>query len=215
MEPRVESLNCDNPDDRIRTLLDYWFDGDPAESGRPEQLMQKWFAGSADQDRELAQLFGELVQSAASGELDPWAATPRGRLALIILLDQLPRNLFRGTARAFASDAKALELCLGGLHRGQDRALHLLERVFFCMPLQHAESPEVQARSIEEFEDLASSADAGPMASVLRSAADYAREHRAIIERFGRFPHRNRTLGRPTTDREREFLNSGGPTFGQ
>jgi uncharacterized protein (DUF924 family) len=208
-------VSCENSDDRIGTLLDYWFDGEPAEAGRPDRLMRKWFAGSADQDRELAQLFGELARSAANGELDPWGATPHGRLALIILLDQLPRNLFRGTARAFARDPMALELCLGGLDRGQDRTLHPLERLFFCMPLQHAESREIQARSIEEFENLASSADAGPMASALRSAADYAREHREIIERFGRFPHRNRTLGRPSTEEELEFLNSGGPTYGQ
>lgn len=196
-------------------MLDYWFDGDPADADRPDQLMRKWFAGSADQDRELAQSFGELVQSAGAGELDPWAATPRGRLALIILLDQLPRSLFRGTAGAFACDPRALELCLGGLDRGQDRALHSLERLFFCMPLQHAESREIQARSTEEFEALASSADDGPMASALRTAADYAREHREIIEKFGRFPHRNRTLGRPSTDAELKFLNSGGPTYGQ
>jgi uncharacterized protein (DUF924 family) len=208
-------VNSENSNDRIEALLDYWFDGDPAERGRPEELMRKWFASTPDQDRELMQKFGALAQSAGRGELEQWADSARGRLALIILLDQLPRSLFRGTAEAFAGDPKALAICLEGLDRGQDRSLHALERLIFCMPLQHSESRSIQARSIDVFEDLASSVDSGPLASVLETTADYAREHREIIERFGRFPHRNRTLGRPSTDEEREFLDSGGPTYGQ
>lgn len=208
-------MNGATSDERIGTFLDYWFEGDPAECENPQQLMRKWFSGTPDQDRELEEKFGQLAKSAASGGLDDWAATPHGRLALIILLDQLPRSLHRSTPDAFVSDPKALSMTLEGLDQGHDRSLHALECVFFCMPLQHSESRQVQARSIEVFETLAESVTAEPLASVLRSTSDYAREHQAIVDRFGRFPHRNQTLDRESSDEELKFLNAGGPTFGQ
>ncbi|HEY5667036.1 MAG TPA: DUF924 family protein [Gammaproteobacteria bacterium] len=203
------------PDEQIGQVLDFWFDGDPAECDDPQALMRKWFSGTPDQDRELEENFGSLAKAAARGELDAWTTTPAGRLALIILLDQLPRSLYRGTPDAFASDPKALSITLQGLDQGQDNSLHALERIFFCMPLQHAESREVQSRSCKVFDALADSVTADPLASVLRSASDYAHEHCRIVDRFGRFPHRNQTLGRESSEAELEFLNSGGPTYGQ
>lgn len=200
-------------DGRIAELLDFWFDGDPTEHNRP--LMKKWFSGTGDEDRALERRFGPLARSAADGELDNWRLAPRGRLALIILLDQLPRSLYRGSPGAFATDPRALELCLEGLDEGQDAALHPLERMFFLMPLQHAESAEAQDRSVAEFESLAATGAAPEVSSALRSSADYAVEHRDIIKRFGRFPHRNASLGRPSTSAELEFLAAGGPRFGQ
>jgi uncharacterized protein (DUF924 family) len=211
----VTGTKSESPDGRIDALLDFWFDGHPVEKERLGRLKKRWFAATRDQDRDLGERFGPLAAAAARGDLDARAGTPRGRLALILLLDQLPRNLHRGRREAFARDARALELCLGGLEKGFDAALAPLERVFFCMPLQHAESRVIQALSVETFGKLTELETEKPIASVIRNAADFALEHRAIIDRFGRFPHRNRALGRDTTEAEFEFLASGASSFGQ
>jgi uncharacterized protein (DUF924 family) len=158
--------------------------------------------------------FGGLVERAARGKLAGWADGPRRRLSLILLLDQFPRNMFRGTARAFATDPQALALTLSGMQSAADAALEIVERIFFYMPLQHAESREVQEESVAAYRRLLS--EASPelhehFASALRSAEN----HRSIIERFGRFPYRNRALGRSSTPQERDWLNEGGSSFGQ
>lgn len=202
-------------DERIDALLDFWFGGYADDADRLKLLKQLWFKATPDQDAEIRARFGTLAAAAARGELDAWAGTPRGRLALILLLDQLPRSLHRGGRDAFACDARALELCLEGLRLGLDAALAPLERVFFCMPLQHAESTVIQALSVETFRRLSETEAEKPIASMLENAADSALEHREIVDRFGRFPHRNRALGRETTAAEREFLASGGSSFGQ
>lgn len=202
-------------DAQIDSLLDFWFEGHPADSDRLEALKKKWFYAGTGHDRELERSFGPLAAAAARGELDAWADAPRGRLALIILLDQLPRSLNRGTAAAFDQDAKALELCLDGLDNGLDSSLRPLERVFFCMPLQHSESQVIQALAVETFGRLAEADVETPVAAVLRNAADSAQAHREIVNRFGRFPHRNKALGRSSTAGELEYLASGGSSFGQ
>jgi uncharacterized protein (DUF924 family) len=158
--------------------------------------------------------FGALVERAARGELASWADGPRRRLSLILLLDQFPRNMFRGTARAFATDAQALALTLSGMQSAADAALEVVERIFFYMPLQHAESREVQEESVAAYRRLL--AEAPPelhehFASTLRSAEN----HRGIIERFGRFPYRNQVLGRSSTPEERDWLSAGGSRFAQ
>ncbi len=145
------------------------------------------------------------IARAVRGELDHWCATPRGQLALIVLLDQFSRNIYRGTARAFAQDRKALAVCRDGLEPGTDRALRPVERLFFYMPLQHAEDRDAQRRSVESFEGLL--AEVAPLHRPLcQGFRDYAHRHRAVIERFGRFPHRNVILGRPSTPEELAFL---------
>ena len=202
-------------DGRIDALLDFWFDGYAVDADRLNLLKKLWFAATPDQDAELRERFGNLAEAASRGELDVWADTPRGRLALIVLLDQLPRSLHRGKRDAFAEDTRALELCLEGLELRFDAALVPLERVFFYMPLQHAESPVIQALSVETFGKLTEAEAEKPIASALGNAADFALVHRAIIDRFGRFPHRNLALGRETTEAEREFLASGASSFGQ
>lgn len=205
----------DRGDRRIGELLHHWFDGDPAECDDPDSLMRKWFAGTPAQDRELARRFGSLFESAAAGELDAWVACPRGRLALIIVLDQLSRSLHRGTPAAFAQDDKALALCLAGLDAADDKKLHALERIFFLMPLQHAESSETQDRAVEAFEALAASDTDSSISATLRICANHAIEHRALVRRFGRFPHRNAVLGRESTELELEFLAAGASHYGQ
>ena len=158
--------------------------------------------------------FGGLVERALRGELDSWADTARGRLALILVLDQFPRNIFRGTARAFGGDAAALTLTLEGTKAGMDRGLSACERVFFCMPLQHAESLAMQERAVQVFRAIAREADDRERAFA-ESCVPYAVAHLDIIRRFGRFPHRNAIHGRESTPAERAYLAAGAPDFGQ
>ena len=148
------------------------------------------------------------------GALDGWAGTPPGRLALVVLLDQMPRNIHRGSPGAFAHDAEAAAHCVAGIDSGQDRSLHPVERIFLYMPLQHAEDRGLQRRSVEQFESLAAEADEA-WRDYFAENVRYARLHHDIVERFGRFPHRNRILGRESTEEERRYLADGAPTFGQ
>jgi uncharacterized protein (DUF924 family) len=196
-------------------VLDFWFDVDASDAEALKRQNRGWFMSSREHDLELAQRFGDLARAAADGKLDSWAASARGRLALIILLDQLPRNLHRGTPEAFAQDARALELCREGLESGLVQALPPLQRVFFCMPLQHAESREIQRLSVDTFAAIARAPAPPALSAALAGFANYAVMHREIVDRFGRFPHRNAILGRQSTDAEQEFLASGGPSFGQ
>jgi uncharacterized protein (DUF924 family) len=202
-------------EERIESLLDFWFESSPTDERQLARLFRRWFQSSEEDDRELEARFGELSEAAAAGNLDFWRTTARGSLALILLLDQLPRNRHRGTAAAFAQDAKALALCTQGIARGIDRELAPLERGFFYMPLQHDESREIQAQSVDVFGALAAAPAPESIRSVLEGFARYAELHRDIIERFGRFPHRNRILERASTREEREYLADGGPSFGQ
>jgi uncharacterized protein (DUF924 family) len=203
------------PHPDVEALLAFWLDVDTSDAAGMNERMRRWFSSTAEEDRELGQRFGALAREALSGALDGLAATPRGRLGLILLLDQLPRNLHRGRPEAFAGDSRALGLCLDGMDRGQDRALAPIGRIFFYMPLQHAEDRATQARSVATFTALAAEPAPPPLAAALRNCADYAVAHRDIVERFGRFPYRNRTLGRESTREELKFLAGGGPRFGQ
>jgi uncharacterized protein (DUF924 family) len=212
---RIEAMPDESSNAAIDALLDFWFEDSRADPDPGPALMRKWFGGSADHDRDLGERLGAWAERAAAGDLDHWSATARGRLALILLLDQLPRNLHRGTAAAFAEDSKALALCLDGIELGQDKALNPLERIFFLMPLQHAESRETQARSTTAFRQLSTDNQSEALQGFIDNSATSAIEHHEIVDRFGRFPHRNRVLGRESTDEEVEFLKSGGPSFGQ
>ncbi|WP_461601696.1 DUF924 family protein [Aeromonas rivipollensis] len=190
-------------------LLDFWF-GDAPRAARQAPL---WWGKSSETDALLAHRFGELAQAAAEGEIAHWAEVPVGRLALILLLDQLPRNIHRASPAAFAQDARARDLCLRGLSLGADKALSPLARVFFYLPLEHAESREQQARSVALFEALAAEQADGPARETFEGFADFARRHQVIIQRFGRFPHRNAILGRTSTPEEAEFLQQPGSGF--
>lgn len=203
-------------DERIEQLRSFWFEPAPRTKDDLERRLDRWFKADDETDAEIAERFGDLAQRAARGELDHWRDDPRGRLALILLLDQVPRNLHRGTSEAFAQDEKALALTIEGIESGMDKALPVLERAFFYMPLQHAERRDAQELSVRVFRALRDDPDAPEeYASALDSMLHYAELHRDIVERFGRFPHRNRALGRPDTDAERRYLDDGGPRFGQ
>ena len=195
-------------------LLTFWFGPRPKKAADLAARMGVWFGNNADFDRELVERFVDLAHAAAAGELDEWAFEPRRRLALILALDQLPRNIHRGDALAFAHDNKALALTLDGLSSGMDRKLANLERLFFYMPLQHSEDVEIQATAVAVYEQLMLDADKLEK-DALATAFDFAQQHRDLVQRFGRFPHRNAMLGREATPAETEFLASGGATFGQ
>ncbi|MGL6494169.1 DUF924 family protein [Aeromonas veronii] len=194
-------------------LLALWFGDEADDVLRATQQALLWWGKNSKTDALLASRFGELAEAAAKGSLAHWAGLPSGRLALILLLDQLPRNIHRGTPAAFAQDPLARDLCLKGLSIGADKSLSPLERVFFYLPLEHAESREQQARSVALFEALAAEQAGTPAQATFAGFADFARRHQVIIERFGRFPHRNDILSRASTPEEAAFLQQPGSGF--
>lgn len=198
-----------NPWDAV---LAFWFgDGsDPASSIAAHTRL--WWSGDAGCDALIRSQWSGTREDAAAGRLDGWAATPRGRLALIIALDQFSRSLYRGDARAFELDPRARALCREGLDAGAASALHPLERVFFYMPLEHSEAMSDQGRSVALFEALCDEV-AAPLRKDFGNFLDFARRHRDAIARFGRFPGRNAALGRLSTPEELEFLKQPGSSF--
>lgn len=195
-------------DPRIDAILKVWFDGD---------VPARWFTRDAAFDEALRRQFGDDCAAAATGALDHWAATARGALALVVLLDQLPRNLHRGDPRSFAQDPRALAVTRRTLADGLADQLTWLERYVLLMPFMHAEDRADQRDSVAAFRalrDAAAAADA-PAAdqAAAANALDYAERHAAIVERFGRYPHRNAILGRTSTDDELAFLAQPGSSF--
>ena len=171
-----------------REIVEFWSEAGP----------DRWWKVDPAFDATIRERFGGLLERAKAGELEGWAETPEGALALVILLDQFSRNLFRGTPGAFASDLKALAIAEIAVERGFDRSIDDEVRMFLYMPFMHCETLAAQRRCVELFEPFGG--------DNLRAA----REHRHIIKRFGRFPHRNAILGRISTEDELRFLADGG-----
>jgi uncharacterized protein (DUF924 family) len=184
--------------DRAKALLDAWF-GSRGDPGR-EQPREIWFKSTPDFDVGLQEAFLGDYEAAAAGELSSWEATPEGSLALVLLLDQIPRNIFRGQPQAYATDAAARAAADRALAKGFDRLVPLVWRPFFYMPFHHSENVEDQRRSRRLFEALPRNPD---RAGSLRR---YGLPYVEVIERFGRFPHRNAILGRESTLEEIAFL---------
>jgi uncharacterized protein (DUF924 family) len=201
-------------DEAIRRILDFWFSAAELDAPQIDSRMERWFGTDAGLDERIREEFGGLVEDALAGKLDGWAATVEGRLALILLLDQFCRNIHRGTARAFAGDKRALKLCVEGSMSHAYRELPPIQRVFFFMPLQHAESPGVQDKSVRIYNALAEGVSE-TLRETFLAFAEFAELHRDIVGKFGRFPHRNRQLGRRNTPEEDAFLAADGPRFGQ
>jgi uncharacterized protein (DUF924 family) len=200
--------------DEARAVREHWFGTEPLTPEALERRMELWFgAESETYDAEIRARFGDLLERAAAGTLAGWGDGARGRLSLILLLDQFPRNMFRGTARAFDYDAQALALTLSGMQSAADGALDFPERLFFYMPLQHAESEDAQDESVAAFRRLLGEVPP-ELHAIFAEVLRYAEKHRSVIERFGRFPHRNAVLGRASTTAEAEWLAAGGTTFG-
>jgi len=185
-------------------LIDFWF-GPP---GSPTRFGQRevWFKADPAFDVQCRAQFGTLRERAAAGACADWALEAEPCLALVLLLDQFPRNLFRGTAQAFATDAKAREAARTALGGGFDRSLPASWRQFIYLPFEHSEDLADQALSVE----LAAALARDP---AFARALDFAQRHHAIIVRFGRFPHRNAALGRKSTPEEEAFLKEPGSSF--
>lgn len=190
-------------------VLEFWF-GPPGSP--PLAASTKWWTKDAAFDQEIKARFESTITAAAAGELDAWKATPRGRLALVVVLDQFSRNAFRNEARSFAQDARARDLAIEALDSGEDRQLEPIERSFLYMPLMHSENADLQRKCIAAFARLCDVTPAD-LQSYTSMNLDYAKKHAEIIERFGRFPHRNDLLGRDSTPEEIEFLKQPGSSF--
>lgn len=193
--------------ERANELLKYWF-GDIGYADLPSSdRTNLWFGESEKLKENLVRMFGNEYQQAVAGELDHWAESPRGRLALIILLDQFSRYIYRNSPKAFEHDSRARKLCEEGLHDEIDHTLTLIERVFFYMPLVHAENSDIQEKSIRLFQQLVSLSMA-ETTQVYQLFLAYAYAHYRVIKEFGRFPQRNQILGRESTNEEIAFLKS-------
>lgn len=191
----------------VQSVLTFWF-GEP---GSPEssysQRRRLWFLKSEETDETIRQEFMPLYVQAATGELDSWDTDAESCLALLLILDQFPRHMFRDMPRAFATDAKALAIAKYAVNRGMDEALSPVQRLFMYLPIEHSENLEDQHRSVALIETIKN------LDADLEDAYDYALRHRDVIQRFGRFPHRNDVLGRESTPEELEFLQQPGSRF--
>ena len=204
--------------ERANEILEFWFGRGPWDAARLAERSRFWFGGDspaavAERDALIRAQLEPMLERAAHGEFTAWAASPKRRLALIILFDQVPRNAYRGTAAAFAFDREALALSLEGLQLAADAALDPPERLFFYLPLEHAESIEVQDTAVAALERLLAESPA-EFKEACAGWLDYARRHREVIAKFGRFPYRNRVLGRDSTAAELEWLTQS-DHFGQ
>jgi uncharacterized protein (DUF924 family) len=203
--------------DEALSVREFWFGNEPLSSESLHEAMRVWFRPDSrlmkERDATIRARFGALLQRAAEGELAGWATSPRRRLSLIILLDQFPRHIFRGTARAFAYDEQALSLALTGMQSAADGALNVAERIFFYIPLVHSESLEVQDESVAAYRRLLAETPQSLRAAA-EGALQSAESHRDVIKRFGRFPQRNRMLGRESTPDEQTYLREVGTGFG-
>ncbi len=213
-----DSVNATITDDdqvRIDAVLSFWFREQTLGAPQIDARMDTWFGEDPVFDHEIEENFAGDIERASNGELMHWAESPRGRLALILLIDQFRRNVHRNTAQAFSHDKLALKLCVEGAMNKLDSKLAPIERVFFYMPLQHAESRKVQAKSVDIYNRLAR-AVSETYRETFETIAQFAELHRDIIEQFGRFPHRNKLLGRENTAEEAEYLaGEDAPDFGQ
>ncbi|PKM22484.1 MAG: DUF924 domain-containing protein [Gammaproteobacteria bacterium HGW-Gammaproteobacteria-14] len=189
-------------------VLDFWFDNGLQRGWPSANLGSLWFRADRAVDEGIRERFGALVEAAIGNELVEWEAKPASRLALIVLLDQFTRNVYRGHGRAFSGDHRAVTLVLEGLARGMDKELPWVGRVFFLMPLMHAEDEALQQRCVDEFRQLQQQAPAD-IAEHIASNVEFALEHLEIIQRFGRFPHRNDALARESSPEEQDYLQTG------
>lgn len=197
---------------QVSEVLKFWFGEGAGVALSSEEQSARWFKKDVHFDNEIRSRFASVYDEARSGELSTWSKTPHGRLALIVVLDQFPRNMFRGTERMFESDALALREARTGFQSRDNEVFGVDGQVFFAMPFMHSESLAAQQASVAIFEEMTRrfSGDAHARAA---NSLDFAVRHRDIIERFGRFPHRNALVGRASTAEELEFLTQPGSSF--
>lgn len=197
------------PDD----VIQFWL-GDLSQPGAdPLANARRWWKKDEAFDREIRERFQETLERGVRGELASWEESPRGRLALVLLYDQLSRNMFRGTARSFAQDPLARAVTDKAFEAGDDHVLAPIEVSFLLMPFMHAEDVALQQRAVDGFIALRDASDDEKLRENFESSVKFARMHMAIVERFGRFPHRNAILGRASTPQEIEFLKQPNSSF--
>lgn len=196
----------------VEEVLSFWFGGQGLDTGVDGATAARWFQKNDAFDEAIRTQFGATYEAARGGGLDAWAHSPRGRLALLVVLDQFPRNMFRGSGRMFESDARALRQAEEAIAQGEDRLFRPEGRSFFYMPLMHAESLPAQERCVALFTALRDELEGAARDNAALSL-DFAVRHRDIVARFGRFPHRNEALGRMSTPEESAFLQQPGSSF--
>lgn len=200
-------------------VIQFWFDTaqpsnqDPlSDADISQQQSALWWSKNTEIDADIRLRFEPTLKALLRGQFNDWLNDAQGRLAAIIVLDQFSRNMYRNSALSFTQDSLALHWCLEGIRTGHDKQLRPIQRVFFYMPLEHSESPQMQALCIEKFQQL----KADSPESFQQAASffiEFAQRHKAIIDRFGHFPHRNQILGRKSTQEERQFLQQPGSGF--
>ena len=198
--------------DRIEKILEFWFGTFPNAWTGDASRQDMWFKNGAAYDSQIFATFGTDYIRAVDGEFDSWTQSPRGRLALIILLDQFSRHIHRGSAEAFAQDKKSQQLCIDGIGAGDDINLHPVERSFFYLPLEHAEDIERQNLSVEAYRQLIQDVPE-QYREPFEASLEWAEKHRYVIEQFGRFPELNDILGRESSADEIAFIEAGEYSF--
>ncbi|MEM7282975.1 MAG: DUF924 family protein [Pseudomonadota bacterium] len=193
-------------------VVEFWFSDEELTPERAVELNRRWFQSDSRFDEQIHERFGDLPDKAQAGELDGWMDQAGSTLGLVLVLDQFPRNIYRGSPRAFSYDAKARQVLLQGLSKDFHLSLHPLQRAFLYLPFEHAEDAQLQRRSVTLFTELKHSVDEA-WVKIVENSLDYAVAHLKIIEEFGRFPHRNEVLGRESTPKETQYLEEGGRTF--
>lgn len=193
-------------------ILTFWFGAIDVDGLVSQETSQRWWQKNLEFDQLINDRFLPALNLAAEGGFQDWLKNAKGRLALIILLDQFSRNCFRDTAKAFTQDPLALEYAREGIALNQDKDLALIERVFFYIPFEHSESAEDQETSVQLFKELAELATEKQQ-TTFNNFYDYAIQHKKIIDKFGRYPHRNQLISRSSTPEELEFLKQPGSSF--
>ena len=199
------------------TILQFWFRDltDATVIDKKAVPAKFWFNGGKAFDEEIRKKFLKIYEEAKLGECKDWEATPRGRLALVILCDQFPRNMFRNSPQAFETDKLALDVALRSINDGSDRELALIERVFLYMPLMHAESVDIQRQGVWSFEAIVAQSrnKASHNTQYFEYNLSFARRHQIVIAQFRRFPRRNAVLKRASTADEAAFHANPGSSF--
>lgn len=199
-----------------KAILEHWFGTEPFDEAIYRQRAALWFDASPAVDAEIAERFAAPLELAVAGRFDDWSTTAAGTLAWTILVDQYPRHIFRGTARAYDHDWIGRQWCTRALEAGVEHELGAVERTFLYLPLQHSEDDADQRLCVERFERLvAETPESHWFHPHAIHGLEMARLHARIVERYGRFPHRNAVLGRPSTMLEQMYLDAGGSDFGQ
>ncbi|WP_236188695.1 DUF924 family protein [Pseudomonas pharyngis] len=193
-------------------LLDWWFGQSESAKDVTAEKGKLWFGKKDSQDLEARERFGVFVDQALAGELTEWTQHPEGWLALVLLLDQLPRMIFRDTPKAFSGDLRAQKLVAQGIAADFDRQLKPIQRLFIYLVFEHCENLAVQNEAVSRFIELVAEQPEAER-GVFVDNLDYAERHQRVIARFGRFPHRNAVLGRESTVEELEFLSQPGSSF--